>query len=123
LNEFDLDDDGLSNSLAATIHQLAAFDEEQGTERFKPFITSALADLIGPASERKNLRITVHQGLYMLLCEQGALCPPKTALVQVIDISPELLRVLQENPDELRRLQRINSRTSLQTDLTAWATT
>src|ERR1039458_10337366 len=31
--------------------------------------------------------------------------PPHTALVQVIDVSPELLRVLKENPDEFRRLQ------------------
>ena len=31
--------------------------------------------------------------------------PPHTALVQVIDVSPELLRVLKENPDEFRRIQ------------------
>lgn len=34
----------------------------------------------------------------------GFFCPPNTALVRVLDVSPELLRVLKQNPDELRRL-------------------
>ncbi len=35
----------------------------------------------------------------------GIFCPAHTALVQVVDISPALLRVLKENPDELRSLR------------------
>jgi len=35
----------------------------------------------------------------------GVILPPKTALVRVVDVSPELLRVLKENPAELRRLR------------------
>jgi transcriptional regulator with XRE-family HTH domain len=34
----------------------------------------------------------------------GLVCPPKTALVRVIDFSPELLRFLQEDPTRLRSL-------------------
>jgi restriction endonuclease len=35
----------------------------------------------------------------------GVFCPANKALVRVIDISPQLLRVLRENPEELHRLQ------------------
>jgi transcriptional regulator with XRE-family HTH domain len=34
----------------------------------------------------------------------GLVCPPKTALVRVVDFSPELLRFLQEDPNRLRSL-------------------
>jgi hypothetical protein len=34
----------------------------------------------------------------------GFVCPPKTALVRVVDFSPELLRFLQEDPARLRSL-------------------
>ena len=34
----------------------------------------------------------------------GIFCPPRTVLVRVVDVSPELLLALKENPDELRRL-------------------
>jgi hypothetical protein len=34
----------------------------------------------------------------------GLLCPPKTALVRVVDFSPELVRFLQEDPGRLRSL-------------------
>ncbi|HXS95943.1 MAG TPA: restriction endonuclease [Candidatus Limnocylindrales bacterium] len=34
----------------------------------------------------------------------GLVCPPRTALVRVVDVSPELLRFLQEDPNRLRSL-------------------
>lgn len=34
----------------------------------------------------------------------GLVCPPKTALVRVVDFSPELLQFLQEDPTRLRSL-------------------
>jgi hypothetical protein len=34
----------------------------------------------------------------------GLVCPPKTALVRVVDFSPELLRFLQEDPASLQSL-------------------
>jgi transcriptional regulator with XRE-family HTH domain len=34
----------------------------------------------------------------------GLVCPPRTALVRLVDFSPELLRFLQEDPNRLRSL-------------------
>jgi hypothetical protein len=45
------------------------------------------------------------QDLYRWCKSLGLFLAPKTALVQLIDVSPELLRVLKENPDELGRLK------------------
>jgi transcriptional regulator with XRE-family HTH domain len=42
--------------------------------------------------------------LYSWCQALGLVCPPKTALVRVVDFSPELLRFLQEDPTRLRSL-------------------
>jgi len=42
--------------------------------------------------------------LYGWLRALGLVCPPKTALVRVVDFSPDLLRFLQEDPTRLRSL-------------------
>jgi DNA-binding XRE family transcriptional regulator len=39
--------------------------------------------------------------LYRWCQALGLVCPPKTALVRVVDFSPELLRFLQEDPSRL----------------------
>ena len=44
------------------------------------------------------------QVLYRWCQALGLVCPPKTALVRVVEFSPELLRFLQEDPDRLRSL-------------------
>jgi transcriptional regulator with XRE-family HTH domain len=42
--------------------------------------------------------------LYRWCQALGLVCPPKTALVRVVDLSPELLRFLQEDPTRLQAL-------------------
>jgi len=42
--------------------------------------------------------------LYRWCQALGLVCPPKTALVRVVDFSPELLRFLQEDPTRLLSL-------------------
>jgi transcriptional regulator with XRE-family HTH domain len=44
------------------------------------------------------------QVLYSWCQALGLVCPPKTALVRVVDFSPELLRFLQQDPTRLRSL-------------------
>ena len=50
-------------------------------------------------------RISPGPAMYEWCRALGIFCPANTALVQVVDISPALLRALKENPDEFRRLQ------------------
>lgn len=49
-------------------------------------------------------RLPRAESLYRWCQALGLVCPPRTALVRGVDFSPELLRLLQEDPTRLRSL-------------------
>lgn len=95
---------GRVHEIANALSSIAPEMQPQGSE----WSTNGpdLAIEVGATRTRRYLSIVASPSasLYRALYALGVLCRPKTALVRVIDISPELLRILQENPHELRSL-------------------